>query len=458
MKNIVVILTAVAIGFSADFQTQQSAPTQTEPVKMNEIYISAYRTAIEDGEIDASEQALLDNLRKTLNISAFEIAAIRESLRSETENFLDQSGRWPLVAQNMAWGAGLYGWAIPTVLEAKDFKWYVGTEMLSLGGTFYFTYQYTKNMNISHARAQMMRAGSLLAFRYGWGTNTMLELWPDEDTNSKAWVWMLMASVPAGIYGGDYLYNKWLPSNGQAWSLALWSEIGAYTAKQLHSMLESEPIEPDYFYDPDNDPYDAVYAKYEKDHLSWQKKHIIVELAAYPIGIYLGHKYFGEKQYSFGDALMLYQGRWVGWFYGVMLSDLLNADFEKPEGRFLRTGASITGTLLMDRFIAGRDYTFGQAMLSMLGTGSGAAFGVGIGAILEADDSETMDLLVGAGGTVGFLLTDSIQKIKKESQKTSLKAGDNNFSMVPSFQLSPANTSGRIGVKLIPSLAITYQF
>ena len=48
--------------------------------------------------------------------------------------------------------------------------------MVSTGGAFYLTYKYTKNREVSHARTQMMRYGSLLGLRYGLGVNEILEL------------------------------------------------------------------------------------------------------------------------------------------------------------------------------------------------------------------------------------------------------------------------------------------
>ncbi|MFQ6674121.1 MAG: hypothetical protein ACE5GH_04975, partial [Fidelibacterota bacterium] len=145
---------------------QEASPDATT------IYGSAYEAALNDGTITADERALLNTLKLSLDLPDEQIAAIERTGTGPDVPALDQSGRWPLVFQNMIYGATIYGWMIPYVVDAKDFKWVVGTEMISLGAAYYLTYQYTKNMAISHSRAQMMRSGSAVGLRYGIRINT----------------------------------------------------------------------------------------------------------------------------------------------------------------------------------------------------------------------------------------------------------------------------------------------
>ncbi len=448
------LLSVTAVAQQSSNQVSE-IDTRMSTVDLKQIYRSAYETALQDGLIDRNEKAILNTLQNSLDLSNEEIEVLKSVYEQTLPQELDQSGRWPLVAQNMVWGAGLYGWAIPSVLGAEDYKWYVGTEMISLGGAFYLTYQYTKNMEISHARAQMMRVGSGLGFRYGWGINTLLDLWAeDEDTKTSTWV--LMASIPAGIYAGDYLYNKLQPSHGQSWSLTLWGEIGSYTVRQFHHLFDEEPEEPenneDYFGDESEE-----HKRWRKDHDKWVKRHTLFDLSSYPLAIFLGHRYFGHKSYTFGDALMLFQGRWLGWIYGSMLSDLFNMDFEESDGRAFRTATTIGGTLLMDKFIRGRDYTFGQFTLSMLGTGSGIAFASGVAIIIEVDDSKTAETMMMAGGLAGLYLSDSILRVKSESNP-SLSTSERTFSVIPSFQVVPKSQDYQNKFTLIPSISITVHF
>ncbi|MCK4667282.1 hypothetical protein KAU33_11060, partial [Candidatus Dependentiae bacterium] len=384
------------------------------------IYRYAYKTAMCDNKIHPDEKAILKSLEQMLDLSQENILSVQNQILLTSLKVLDQSGRWPLVLQNIGWGAGLYGWAIPYVLDVKDYKWIIGTEMMSFAGSFLLTYKYTKEMEIPHSRAQMMRFGSAIGFRYGWGINTFFDFWNDSDYDEygekdekRIWAVILMASVPAGIYAGDYLFNKWEPSHGQSWSLTLWSELGAYTIRHLHHIIDNKPNEPER-YDYSTWEESAEHKQWEKDHTKWKKRHTLFDLAAYPLGIYVGKRFFGERQYTFGDALMLYQGRGFGWLYGLMLADIFDIKYESTSGRLARVGGSIGGTLLLDRFIAGYDYTFGQSFLMFLGTISGMTFSMGVSAILEIDEIAAFDALVMGGGATGFFLTNSILSLQKE--------------------------------------------
>ncbi len=459
MKRFYIIILAGLLSVSATAKQSNNDTSGInngqDKIDVKEVYRSAYEIAIKDGEIDEKEEAILNTLQISMELSNEDIAVLKSVFEQKQPQELNQSGRWPLVIQNMAWGAGLYGWAIPYIMDAEDFKWYIGTEMISLGGAFYLTYQYTKKMEISHARAQMMRAGSGLGFRYGWGVNTLLDLWEEEE-GSKSSTLVLMASVPAGIYAGDFLYKKWNPSNGQAWALTLWGEIGSYTVRQIHHMLDEEPKEYE-----DYDSWEGDESEenefWQEDHDRWLKRHTLIDLSSYPLAVYLGHQYFGQKSYSFGDALMLFQGRWLGWFYGVMVSDLIGLDFEKIDGRFVRTATTIGGTLFMDRFIRDRDYTFGQSILSVLGTGSGIAFGLGTAIIIEVDDFETVEMMMMIGGIAGLYLSDSILKVKSESDSFS-SVSDKTFLIIPSFQVAPKSKDYQNKFRLIPSVSVTVHF
>lgn len=101
------------------------------------IYRYAYKTAMRDSKINHDEKAILKSLERTLELSQKNIFSIQNQILLTSRKVLDQSGRWPLVLQNIGWGAGLYGWAIPFVLDVQDYKWVIGTEMMSFAGSFY---------------------------------------------------------------------------------------------------------------------------------------------------------------------------------------------------------------------------------------------------------------------------------------------------------------------------------
>ncbi|MEE9162023.1 MAG: hypothetical protein V3U35_03540 [Candidatus Neomarinimicrobiota bacterium] len=401
-------------------QEQQEEPTSGA----QEIYRQAYETAMADSIISPEEEAMLKALQQGLGLHEDVVdEAVGEALRPLAPR-LDRSGRWSMVAQNMALGMGLYGWGVPYVLGMEDAKWTVAGEMFSLGGALYLTWKYTGDREVPEARSQMQRYGGAVGFHTWAALALMLEPRP------KPSLLMLMAAIPAGAYLGDRLHQRWRPSTGQAYALGLNGALTALNLSSLFIWFISPPeypsnTEPEYPYAARNDCFaqncwvleddaerqacydardqciEAVMAPYDQEYAAWEKEHFepyqeaslryfkvwqLVTVVGYPLGTYLGHRYFGERSYTFGDALMLYLGAGGGLFYGLLTTDLLGIWEKHPETAFLMvTAAGAGGALGMDRYIRGQDYTFGQSALMLLGGISGGAFGVGLGALLEID-------------------------------------------------------------------------
>ena len=426
------------------------------------------QTILKDGKISKDEKAFLKTLENSLGLSELELINLRSKVLPTIPKRLDQSGRWPLVLQNIAWAGGLYGWGIPHVLNIENFQTTIGMEMMSFAGGFYLTHKYTKNMEIGHARAQMMRAGSVIGFHIGSSVSELLGLWDIEKTNdygyeeqnTRAALSVLMLSVPAGIYAGDYLYKKLQPTHGQSWALSLWSSIGLYTLNQAHQLFDKRPDHNDYC--SENNEYyycnltEQQYIELEKDEDAWEKRHAVTTLLAYPMGIWAGQHFYGDKQYSFGDALMLSQGALLGMTYGFMLTDLVQMDMEGNAPRVISTAGIIGGTVLMDKYIQNVDYSFGNSFLMALGTGTGILFNMGIAAILEVNRAEAMEVLVMTGGAAGFYFTSTIIDPEKENDITQSNHQPQ-FSIMPTLISDPGKNLSQ-SQDLVPGLRFDVRF
>ncbi|MFQ6608612.1 MAG: hypothetical protein ACE5EE_08750 [Fidelibacterota bacterium] len=393
------------------------------------LYKKVWQTAVADGKITKDERALLNVLSKSMSIPPDSLETI-EILPDDSlaEHKLDQSGRWPLVLQNMIIGSGLYGWAIPYVLNASDTKWLPGMEMLSLGGSFYLTYQYTKKMDIPHSRAQMMRYGGLVGLRYGFGLNTIFDLngTNENGDSKKEWAYVLMAAVPAGIYTGDYLYNKLNPTNGQAWVLTGWTAVGGVSMRILTNFFDPDPKSGvDYYY--------LTYAykkKIDKDYKTWSRRNTTFELlVGYPAGFWVGKKLTMQKDYSFGDALMLYQGYAFGFFNTMVLQSLLFNEGDEKNWLLVNGIGAVSGILLYDKWITHDDFTAGQSILMALGSASGIMFGFGTAIIMDIQDVKPMMVLVLGGYTAGTILTRKILDVEPDGALTRMER--TKFSVMP---------------------------
>ncbi len=379
--------------FFSDITAQESDTLQNQST-----YRRAWDAAIENGKITPEERALLDIMVESLLLSADSSSVWEQRWMPRFDKPLDQSGRWPLVLQNIAIGSGLYGWGIPYVLHAENDRWFVGGVMVSAGGAFYLTYKYTRDMEMTHARTQMMRYGSLLGLRYGAGLNQLLDLDSgDGEKTETLWVWMLMASVPAGHYGGEYLFDKYDPTNGQAWAWTMWTGVTGVTARLIYNVINEAP----------DNTYGVEYDK-------WEKNRTAIELLSYPLGVYYGYRLTHEKQYTFGDALMLIQGWGYGYFNTMMLQSIL-FDSGDDDTFLMVAGLGAAGSALAyDHYIQHDDFTFGQSTLMLLGSASGTFFGFGTAILLDVTDKEPMLTMALAGYGAGTWFTRKILDVKAD--------------------------------------------
>jgi len=380
---------------------------------VDSLYLEALETVYQDTRVADEERSLLDLLARSQHLSPDEALHLEEAYVGSLPARLDQSGRWPVVAQNMVWGAGLYGWGIPEVLDAEDEKWYIGMEMFSLGISFALTQRYTRNMDIGYARAQMLRSGSVLGLRYGLGIGTALNL--DDHEDDDGMVLLPMLGVPLGTWVGDRLWQRWQPDHGESWSLTLWSGVAASLTWNAYSALSGVP--PRYL-----DEFDPIYPDEYLDNPEWDEWNqtaVLLELAGYPLGLWWGNRFNQSRDITFGDALMLTQGWGYGWLASYAVLDILIGEDKLGDDVFLLLGsAGAVGSIyLYDHWIRPYDYSFGQAFLEALGTGAGIMAGFGTAIITEIDEPKAMEALGLTGGILGARLTHRILKPELEQRR-----------------------------------------
>lgn len=464
MKMTYYYITLVCLMFSISF-AQELAETDS-------VYVNAWKLANSDDKIDSNERSFLDILAKSRGLNQADIQAMEIELKITQPDKLDQSGRWPLVAQNMVLGASLYGWGVPTVFGDVDGQWYIGSTMLSVGGAFYYTHQYTQNMEIDHARSQMMRNGALVGLRFGFALNTLFNLHETyyfegtniedaqiRDTkNEKIRALMLMAAVPAGIYLGDKLYQKDKPSNGDAWTLGLTSAAMDFTVFTLYNRLFSEPEE--YLYRNETNDWGTYKVKtgISPEYTKWKNRRIIAGLASYPCSYYLGTKFNQNKMYTFGDALMLYEAYAYGLLNSLYLYNIFleNSDIEFETLMVMFSAGAAAQTYYVDRLISKNDFTFGQSILMNLGSLAGMAFGAGLGVIGEVDNASGFSMLALLGEVGGAALTYSILDVAPNGSLMSENASDIKFNLNPTFLTESTSDNGK--PRLIPGLSASLRF
>ena len=187
--------------------------------------------------------------------------------------------------------------------------------------------------------------------------------------------------------------------------------------------------------------FGVIDADTQQEWKSWKTTQSLFQLAGYPVGMYLSRRYFGTRPYTFGDAMMLIIGRGTGAFYGFLVADLLDFDFFSSDAmgwRWISALGAVGGVVGMDRYIRGVDYSFGQSALMLLGGIAGGAFGVGLGVVIEADETSFFDFAIIVGSLGGLALTRRIISPLREGVYRSGRSREPAVSLA----LQPAAMSG----------------
>jgi hypothetical protein len=130
-----------------------------------------------------------------------------------------------------------------------------------------------------------------------------------------------------------------------------------------------------------------------------------IALPAAAAGILAGHRVARTRDYTWGDADVVYTAGALGILAGVAAADLLTLE-ERPLAAAGMLGGA-AGLYLGGRHVRGTDFTIGQASLNRLGAIAGGLVGLGLGALVSVEEEDPTAALVGAaaGATLGYVGT-----------------------------------------------------
>lgn len=402
------------------------------------VYEDAYREALRDERIDDKEARILFVLENALGLTSSQVLEIQSLLRVTFPEKINKDGEWLLIVQNIGWGLGLYGWGVPYVFGAGD-TGILGGELMSPFLAYKLTANITRNKEMNHARAQLIRWGSTIGFRYGLDINRMRNFEPFEDEFDKTTTAILMLGVPLGALAGDWVWQRSQPSTGLAFVMTFWAESGAEIMRTAHSVIETEPNE-DFFFFNDS-----------PEKKSWDRKHNLFSAVGYPIGMWLGYKTFNDRQYSFGDAVVIHSMGLYGWGYGAIITDLIGIDFEAKSANVIRTTGTVMLPILADKYMVGKNYTFGQSVLIAVGGIAGGMFTSGILALFEVTEAKTYEIAALGGISFGLHYANSRLNVTREFTLSGNSKDQKIFSVSPTILSASDRTN-------VPALSVKILF
>ena len=416
----------------------------------HEVYRDAYREALSDGKIDENEARMLKVLENALGLSSAKVLEIDSLVRVTLPVRINKDGEWLLFVQNIGWGLGLYGWGLPYLLGFEE-RGILAGELMAPFLAYKLTSRLTRDREMNHARAQLIRWGSTIGFRYAVFLNKMRDFESDDDEFDELTVTMLMLGVPIGSLAGDWVWRRSKPSTGFAFVMTFWAETGATILNTVHSVIDTEPVFDFSFDSFDFTDHEKARDRYEREKKSWDRKHNLFSAVGYPLGIWLGHKQFKDRQYSFGDAVLIQSMGVYGWAYGAIFTELIDMDFEDKSAKIIRTAGTVTFPIIADRYMRGKNYSFGQAVLISSGGIAGGLFTAGVLVVLNVQSDKAYLTALLGGATFGLHYANSRLNVSRESVLTTNSVNQKIFT------LQPAIVGTSVGTH-IPALSMNILF
>ena len=296
---------------------------------------------------------------------------------------LEQGGRATLVAGWTLLGLGFYGWAVPYGFDIEDGSAALGSYMLVSGASFFAPLLLTRGQPVTWGPTNMSLYGVTRGVFHGWLISEIAK--PDEgyqDDGRTAVALSLATSVTEGILGYALAQGQGL-SAGDAAAIETGGDFGmlwGYLASDLAGYTDQ---------DKDQDQITATFT-----------------LATGVAGMLGGGVLAGRRAFSFGDGMVMRGGGYAGTLVGVALADATNPgeDQSEPYSAGIIAG-SLTGLMVGDRLVDGREFTAGEGLLVQLGWLAGGLTGLGVVALTRTDDSAPYWIGTATGGVVGYGVT-----------------------------------------------------
>lgn len=337
-------------------------------------------------------------LRERRTLSAAEVAELRARISEQVAIHapgagLDQNGRYALLGQTALLGLTFYGRAVPYALNVRDPAVYAGTYLLTAAGSFFVPLVLTQNQPVSYGMANLSRYGAGRGVLHGMLLHELVRSEPDgvscmefctytpRDEERTRALLTLATSVTEGV--GGYLWARNARMNaGTAATVAGGSDLGTLWGAGTAVLLTG----------------DEASARFVAG----------AALAGAAAGTWGGRQLAARRDYSWGDATLMYTASALGVYGGIMAAVLSEAESARFVAGTVLAG-SAAGAMVADRLVRDTDFSVEQALLVQLGTLAGGIAGGGVAVILDADE-KPFALLSTAGAMAGFGATYNLLK------------------------------------------------
>lgn len=294
-------------------------------------------------------------------------------------NGYDHSGRGELLFDSIVLGLAVYGPTAPVVLGVHGSRPGVAAYMLTSSAAFYLPYRLTRHRDVTRAHRQLTQYGATRGFVAGLLLKHMIM----GGGEPNAYFRFANGASVAAAWAGFRAVDGRGYSHGQAELAGVMGDFGLATGGGLAT----------------------VAGWYDNDGTA-RAGHGLV-LASGAAGLWLGQRLGQRRHYTRGDAYILRAGGIAGALATLPFVDATGTRSARAFSGALVAG-EVAGAVLTDRWLASRDYTFGDGLIASGGEIAGALLCMGLTYLADTGgdfDSLAYTTAAAAGSAGGFALT-----------------------------------------------------
>jgi hypothetical protein len=382
-----------------------------------------------------------ETMRERIPLTAADVAALRTRVSSRlTASRLltstEQEGRYLLLGQTTLLGIAFYSWAVPEILGAEETA-AAGLGLLTAGVSFFAPFALTQNQPVTFGMANLSRYGATRGIAHGALVHQALagseetcftESCADDRTDRRRA--RLASSVAFSVVEGV---------GGYLWARN--EEMTAGTANAIVTLGDAGLL--------------GGLGVARVAGLSYDDRAMpAMGLAGAAGGIVAGRALAARRDYTWGDADLLYTGGAVGAFAGLAAAALASVDSDRTAIALTLVGGT-AGLVTADRLVADTDFTVGQSVLNRLGSVAGGLAGASIGVLL--DDSDVALAGAGLGAIGGYLLTYAALAPDARAQRGE-RYSNWDVRLDPRGMIGLARGAPRAEEAPVPLFGVSYRF
>ncbi len=319
---------------------------------------------------------------------------------------LDQRGRTWFIIESALKSAYVYPVSYTAAFNHAGGSVISGISLLTIGGSLYGTFAFTRNMELGYGKVGLMNYGAtFLGLHYPNLFASLLKnatsindrstndySTDDVTTTDKIKAWSSMIGFPLGIYLGSKLRVAGKDDAGKVTLMEYFSQPTGYLLGYVLPLyfVNSKTSGEDYL---------AVSA--------------LLTMGLLPAGFWAGYAIAGDRPISTGRGSLPYVSGIMGGLTGFAIPTLFDLDMDNMSTvRLLATTTIIgygCGTALGLTYHQSIDYTYWQTVFIGASSGAGALMAVAFPLIAKVEDNHKPYVIAGViGAWTGFFIGERL--------------------------------------------------